>query len=315
MRWVLPAIAVSLALHGALLGWLGNGSDALPGSEAQVKSTVIVFDTPPALSVSAADGSDNDRASSAATDGLASTEDPLAPAPVAEPEPEPEQIVEAGPAPAADTAAETAGQDVEPAEPGPATGTAAVPLPRVKPALPDDVAERIAREKAERAAQAKSQAEAKRQAEAERKAEARKRADERRRAQAKRKADAKARANAKRKADAKRKAGSKRAASRRASTGRKGGASAGDKRAYARRVLSHIQRHKRHPGGAAGAGVVRLSVRISGSGSLSSARVARSSGSATLDRAAVATARRASPYPAPPGGGAFSFTVSLRYTR
>ena len=52
MRWILPAIAVSLALHGALLGWLGNGSDTLPGSEAQVKSTVIVFDTPPALAVS-----------------------------------------------------------------------------------------------------------------------------------------------------------------------------------------------------------------------------------------------------------------------
>jgi hypothetical protein len=93
MRWVLPAIAVSLALHGALLGWLGTGSDALPGSEAQVKSTVIVFDTPPALSVSAADGSDNDRASSAAADGLASTEDPWPPLPVTEPEPEPEQAL------------------------------------------------------------------------------------------------------------------------------------------------------------------------------------------------------------------------------
>lgn len=315
MRWVLPAIAVSLALHGALLGWLGNGSDTLPGSEAQVKSTVIVFDTPPALAVSAADGSDNDRTSSAAADGLASTEDPLAPVPVAEPEPEPEpvtrpeQAVEAEPAPQADAATETVEQEVTPAAPEPATETAAVPLPRVKPALPDDVADRIAQEKAERAAEAERQAkaeheaEARRKAEAKRKDEARKRADERRKAQAKRKADAK------------RKAASRQAASKRASAGRKGGASAGDKRAYARRVLSHIQRHKRHPGGSAGAGVVRLAVRISGSGSLSSARVARSSGNASLDRAAVATARRASPYPAPPGGAAFSFTVSLRYTR
>jgi len=80
-------------------------------------------------------------------------------------------------------------------------------------------------------------------------------------------------------------------------------------------VLSHIQRHKRHPGGTSASGVVRLAVRISGSGGLRSARVARSSGNSRLDRAAVATARRAAPYPAPPGGGSFSFTVSLRYTR
>jgi hypothetical protein len=84
IRWTLPAITVSLALHAALLGWIGTGEDTLPGSEAQVKSTVIVFDTPPALAVSAADGSDNDRTSTAAADGLASTEDPLAPLPVTE---------------------------------------------------------------------------------------------------------------------------------------------------------------------------------------------------------------------------------------
>ena len=80
-------------------------------------------------------------------------------------------------------------------------------------------------------------------------------------------------------------------------------------------MLSHSQRFKRDPSGTAASGVVRLAVSISGSGAIRSASVRGSSGHAALDRAAVATARAASPYPAPPGGSGFSFTVSLRYKR
>jgi protein TonB len=104
----------------------------------------------------------------------------------------------------------------------------------------------------------------------------------------------------------------KTASGRAGSAGRAGQASAGDNAAYARRVLSHIQRYKRFPSGAS-SGKVGLKVQISASGALLSATVRKSSGNRVLDQAALATARRASPYPKPPANRGFSFTVSLRY--
>ncbi|WP_159592789.1 energy transducer TonB family protein, partial [Chelativorans xinjiangense] len=106
-----------------------------------------------------------------------------------------------------------------------------------------------------------------------------------------------------------------------ASAGRTGGATAGEKAAYARRLLSHVERHKRYPSEAArqgAAGAAALSITIDRQGRLAGARLARGSGHAILDEEALAVARRAAPYPRPPegvGGSTISFSVTLRFKR
>ena len=100
------------------------------------------------------------------------------------------------------------------------------------------------------------------------------------------------------------------------SSGRTGGASAGADASYIRRLVSHIQRHKRYPKAAERAGIrgtVGLLIRISGSGGLTAVSIRKGSGNGMLDSDAAATARRASPFPTPPNGQGFSFSVSLRY--
>jgi protein TonB len=90
---------------------------------------------------------------------------------------------------------------------------------------------------------------------------------------------------------------------------------------YGRRLLSHVERYKRHPAGALSAGisgVTRLSITIDRTGGLAGARVSAGSGHRILDDEALAAARRAAPYPRPPegvGGRTFSFAVTLRFTR
>jgi len=107
---------------------------------------------------------------------------------------------------------------------------------------------------------------------------------------------------------------------RQSAGGQKGGAAAGDTRAYARRLVGHVERHKRFPREAARqgiAGTARLAVTIDRRGRLAGARLAKSSGHALLDEEALATARRAAPYPRPPeglGGGSITFTVDLRFS-
>lgn len=99
------------------------------------------------------------------------------------------------------------------------------------------------------------------------------------------------------------------------------GASAGVEAAYGRKLLAHVERRKRYPAAARAAkvtGAVRLSITIDRNGQLRSVRVAKGSGHAVLDEEALATARRASPYPAPPdgvGGKTFAFAVTLRFSR
>lgn len=99
------------------------------------------------------------------------------------------------------------------------------------------------------------------------------------------------------------------------------GASAGVEAAYGRKLLAHVERRKRYPAAARAAnltGAVKLSVTIDRAGQLRSARVTKGSGHAVLDDEALATARRASPYPAPPdgvGGKTFAFSVTLRFSR
>ena len=109
---------------------------------------------------------------------------------------------------------------------------------------------------------------------------------------------------------------------RRASTaGRAGGATAGAEAGFARRLLAHVERHKRYPPAAARqriTGATRLSITINRSGGLSGARITARSGHAILDDEALAVARRAAPYPRPPegvGGATISFAVTLRFNR
>jgi protein TonB len=75
-------------------------------------------------------------------------------------------------------------------------------------------------------------------------------------------------------------------------------------------VMRHVSRARRPDVSARGA--ARVTFSIAGSGALAGARLARSSGSAALDRAALTVIRRAAPFPAPPAGAARTFTVEIR---
>jgi protein TonB len=97
-------------------------------------------------------------------------------------------------------------------------------------------------------------------------------------------------------------------------------ATSGDRDSYGRKVNGHVQRYKRYPDAAARGGMkgaVKVSISIGGSGNLASARVTASSGYPVLDSEALATVRRAAPYPKPPAsfGGTARFSLTLRYSR
>ena len=98
-------------------------------------------------------------------------------------------------------------------------------------------------------------------------------------------------------------------------------AAPGAKERYGRKLLSHVERHKRYPAAALRAGIsgaTRLAITIDRSGGLAGARISASSGHQILDQEALAVARRAAPYPRPPdgvGGSTFSVSVTLRFTR
>jgi protein TonB len=82
-------------------------------------------------------------------------------------------------------------------------------------------------------------------------------------------------------------------------------------------LLAHLNRYKHFPEGAR-PGVVQVAFAIDGQGRVLSARLAASSGDATLDAEAVAMIRRASPVPAPPSGlpgQAINLAVPIRYAR
>ena len=79
-------------------------------------------------------------------------------------------------------------------------------------------------------------------------------------------------------------------------------------------VSAHLRRHQSaaRSGGAAGAGAVTFS--LSGSGSVTSVRIAKGTGAAVLDQEILAMVRRASPFPAPPDGQPKSFTVPVNFS-
>jgi periplasmic protein TonB len=79
-------------------------------------------------------------------------------------------------------------------------------------------------------------------------------------------------------------------------------------------VSAHLRRHQSaaRSSGATGSGAVTFS--ITGSGSVTSVRIAKGTGAAVLDQEILAMVRRASPFPAPPDGQPKSFTVPLNFT-
>ncbi len=86
-------------------------------------------------------------------------------------------------------------------------------------------------------------------------------------------------------------------------------ASSGDISGYKARVLARLAAH-RPPAGRGFRGTAVVSFGISRSGGLTYARVSRSSGNAAADQAALASVRRAAPFPLPPAGAA---TGQLRF--
>lgn len=82
-------------------------------------------------------------------------------------------------------------------------------------------------------------------------------------------------------------------------------------------LMAHLNRHKRFPPGGS-QGVAMVAFSINRSGSVTSARLTRSSGDGALDAEAVNLIRRASPVPAPPsdiGGSSLSLSVPIRFNR
>jgi periplasmic protein TonB len=79
-------------------------------------------------------------------------------------------------------------------------------------------------------------------------------------------------------------------------------------------VSAHLRRYQAGAriSGVAGSGAVTFS--LTGSGSVSSVRIAKSTGAAVLDQEILAMVRRASPFPTPPNGQLQVITVPLSFT-
>jgi len=82
---------------------------------------------------------------------------------------------------------------------------------------------------------------------------------------------------------------------------------------YPGRVYAKIRRTRQRAAG--GRGTVRVRFSIGGSGGLAGVSVAASSGSATVDRAALDHIRRAAPFPAPPPGAQRRFVIPIEIRR
>jgi protein TonB len=80
---------------------------------------------------------------------------------------------------------------------------------------------------------------------------------------------------------------------------------------YKGTVWAHLARYKQPVGGSTGSAAV--SFTISGSGSVSGVRLARSSGVAAIDQEVQAMVRRASPFPRPPNGRSEAFTAPVSF--
>ena len=72
------------------------------------------------------------------------------------------------------------------------------------------------------------------------------------------------------------------------------------------RALSQVRRPR-----VAAAGTALVAFRVAPTGALAGVSLARSSGSARLDRAALTVVRRAAPFPAPPRGAQRRFSIEI----
>jgi protein TonB len=85
---------------------------------------------------------------------------------------------------------------------------------------------------------------------------------------------------------------------------------------YRAAVLGRIAAQKRYPEAArerAPHGVAIVSFSIGGSGQLVGASLSQSAGDPQLDAEALATVRRAGPFPPPPAGAPRNFSAPLSY--
>jgi protein TonB len=91
-------------------------------------------------------------------------------------------------------------------------------------------------------------------------------------------------------------------------------ASQGDIMSYAAQVRARVAGNK--PSGSGGRGTVVIGFGVSRGGGLAFARVARSSGSSSLDQVALAAVRGAGPFPMPPAGatpGQLTFSIPFHF--
>ncbi|MEA2876632.1 MAG: periplasmic protein TonB [Hyphomicrobiales bacterium] len=85
---------------------------------------------------------------------------------------------------------------------------------------------------------------------------------------------------------------------------------------YSGLVSAHLRRHHQYPSDARSRGdqgTATVSFGLDGGGRVTSARLVSGSGIASIDQEVQAMVRRASPFPAPPGGRAQSFTVPVSF--
>ena len=100
-----------------------------------------------------------------------------------------------------------------------------------------------------------------------------------------------------------------------AGTARSRGSSSSDGN-YRGLVSAHLARYKQYPADARARGdrgTATITFGLSGSGAVTSVRLARGSGVASIDQEVQAMVRRASPFPAPPDGRPTSFTVPVSF--
>jgi len=86
---------------------------------------------------------------------------------------------------------------------------------------------------------------------------------------------------------------------------------------WERALAARLEASKRYPSGAHGEkGIARVAFRIDRNGHVLSSRITQSSGSALLDQDALATLKRADPFPFPPatiGDDMLTINTSIRY--
>lgn len=81
-------------------------------------------------------------------------------------------------------------------------------------------------------------------------------------------------------------------------------------------VSAHLARHKQFPADARSRGdqgTASVTFSLDGGGRVTSVRLARGSGIASIDQETQAMVRRASPFPPPPSGRAVNFTVPVQF--